>query len=368
MAANTERQLEAFKNEAQAQMDAHNRALAQTWELEKKHAESAEASLKKKLTHTEEMSRSLHVDKKAVRKMDTAERMENMSRILFFMALLSAEIAVMSYIMNAKPLWDRAAGELKPVCHALIILSPVSYAGAIISFYCFGSDDEPEDQGAAGAGARLRQYLTFAKTELLVEHWMMGCRMFLTIKSISEEDIAAFFLVHRLTAVVFSFFQGLLLAILHFQEVEPLTWRDWNLEWMVVGSLAMNFLIEATAMVGLVDRLKRSIKMEALVYNNKNLAMFDRVNWIVTANAASQTAATRWNANGVYTNGSQQSMSRRVNVMPDIEVTSFRESIEQEVKLWAGDTKNSLELRPLEMEMLVDLQNLMQRRHIRGSE
>jgi len=359
MAKNTERQLETLKIETQSKMHAHTKALEESWKLEMKHAASARESLEKKLTQANEVADSLHVGKGAVKKMDAAERWENMSRIVFFLALLSAEMAIMSYVLNFLPLWHKAAGELKPIAHALIVISPVAYAGAVASFFWF-------DGKVPNVANRLGQYLKFSRPELLIEHWMVGCRMFLAIKSISEDDVAAFFLVHRLTAVVFSLFQALLLTILHFQEVDPVTWRDWNLEWLVVGSAAFNFLIEAAAMSGLANGLKRSIKMEALVYNNKKIAMFDRVTWMVTCNTSAKTAAPRWCscAPGLARgNSSVSSLTRRINVTPDKAVLAFRESIETEIHLWAALTP---ELRTLDMEMLADLQVLMQRRHIHG--
>jgi len=371
MAKQTEIRLETFQNDAQRAMDDNNKMLEKTWQLEIKHTENANDNLKKKLTQASDLAKALNVDKPAVRRMDLAERLENMSRIVFFLALLSAEMAVMSYVMNAVPLWNKAAGEMRPVSHALIILSPVAYVTAIGSFFFFQGEEPEDEQG--GAASRLRRHLRFAKTELLIEHWMVGCRMFLAIKSISEEDIAAFFLVHRLTAIVFSFFQGLLLTILHFQDVEPLNWRDWNLEWLVIGSVGINFLIEAAALSGFVLKLKHSIKMEALVYNNKKLAMFDRVSWMVLANSSAcgksesqRGAEARWVGEGAFADiASASSLSRRINVAPDVEVTAFRLSIEQEIRLYAGDSTNSLALGVLDMEMLVDLQHLMQRRHIR---
>merc|ERR1711939_965585 len=80
-----------------------------------------------------------------------------------------------------------------------------------------------------------------------------------------------------------------------FQESNSLQWTEWKMEWIVVGTGGLSFLIELFAILTpLIASLRKSIRLEGLTYNSKKLFTYERVKWLVLAHSTGQTALKRW--------------------------------------------------------------------------
>jgi hypothetical protein len=293
-----------------------------------------------------------------------------MSRVGFFIVLLSCELSITSYCMVGLPglvLWKAAVGDFAATVHCLLAAAPLAYIIAICSHWYSASQSASDS--TPDRKSRLSRLLPTSETKMELEHVVPGMRLHLAVKSISADDVDAMFKIHRLIFVAFGVGQALALLMLHFQSgtykradgtegvVQALTWKMWKLEWIVVGTFGLALLIELAATLSpLIKHLHQSIKMEGITYNSKKLFMYERVKWLAMTYKTSRESIDRWAEDNTAlpcnrsTAGTSNPTSYQRSVVKEDEaVRSYRANLKKEVEFLAGTINVPADVLDLEM-------------------
>jgi hypothetical protein len=230
--------------------------LTEQWLVETQYANDAERALEEKMRHFEDHKKLLQIDAKHVNRRQRLERLRNMSRVGFFIVLLSCELSITSYCMVGLPglvLWKAAVGDFAATVHCLLAAAPLAYIIAICSHWYSASQSASDS--TPDRKSRLSRLLPTSETKMELEHVVPGMRLHLAVKSISADDVDAMFKIHRLIFVAFGVGQALALLMLHFQSgtykradgtegvVQALTWKMWKLEWSEDATFGLALLI-----------------------------------------------------------------------------------------------------------------------------
>jgi len=217
--------------------------------------------------------------------------------------------------------------------------------------------------------------------ELRWLHVVPGLRHALVLSSVTQEDVDAIFRVHRLTFFLFCVLPMFVLAILGFQDENPLYPSQWAMDYVALVSCGVSLCLEIVSFSSFVRILKQSIKIEAMEHNRKSTSLRQKASWMVLVYNLAKPHASRV-FDDKSSSGSRRSSrcSTRCSSAgrntafnrglwgeeEPTEIVTFREKIHLDIVWYMGEKYQGDHafLRLFDLTHQEDLRNQLLRRHI----